>query len=195
MNNKNKREFLLKTLRQNVIEEEMGENTKEESSISSYSVLEGDEVMIFAEQFVKDKGRFVYCESEQDFINKLQSLIQYRKWENILSFSENLHSYLKNIGVETVLENSNAIVGISLCQAMIANVGGFLFTSQQGIGSSVNKLPPILIVVAHTSQIYSNYKEALQPLLNKLPQYIFTLKPSEALNYSVVEFYLYLIDE
>jgi L-lactate dehydrogenase complex protein LldG len=194
MNNKNKRELLLKILRQN-IEEGMGEKEREESPVSSYSVLEGDKVIKFAEQFIKDKGRFVYCENEKDFINKLQSLIQYRKWENILSFSENLHLYLKHIGVETTLHNPNAIVGISLCHAMIANVGSFMVTSQQGIGSNVNKLPSIFIIVAHTSQIYSNYKEALQPLLTQLPQHITTLKSSEALSQSVVEFYLYLIDE
>lgn len=194
MNNKNKRELLLKILRQNM-KEGMGEKENEKTPVPSYCVLEGDKVIKFAEQFVKDKGHFVYCESEQDFVNKFQSLIQYRKWENILSFSENLHSYLKNVGIETTLNNTNAIVGVSLCHAMIANTASFMISSQQGIGSSVNKLPSIFIIIAHSSQICSNYKEALQPLLNNLPSHITTLKPGEGLTQSIVEFYLYLIDE
>lgn len=194
MNNKNKRELLLNILRQNVIKEEIGEE-ENKSPVSSYSNIEQDELMVFAEQFVKNKGRFIYCENEKDFINKLQNLIQYRKWDNILSFSENLHSYLKHSGVETVLENENAIVGISLCQAMIANTGSLLLTSAQGFGSRVNKLPSIFIILAHSSQVYPNYKEALQPILNAVPQNITTIMPSEALQQSVVEFYLYVIEQ
>ena len=92
-------------------------------------------------------------------------------------------------------KNENAIVGISLCQAMIANSGSILITSNQGFGGKVNKLPSIFIVIVHSSQIYSNYKEALQPLLEAIPQNISTIMPSEALKQSVIEFYLYVIEQ
>ena len=62
-------------------------------------------------------------------------------------------------------------------------------------GGRVNKLPSIFIVIVHSSQIYSNYKEALQPLLEAIPQNISTIMPSEALKQSVMEFYLYLIEQ
>ena len=78
---------------------------------------------------------------------------------------------------------------------MIANSGSILITSNQGFGAKVNKLPSIFIVVAHSSQIYSNYKEALQPLLEAIPQNISTIIPSEALKQSVIEFYLYVIEQ
>lgn len=193
-NNKYKREKFLKVVKQNLIAEETGEIEREESPVS-YSKIEEDELMVFAQRFVKANGRFVYCEDEKDFIAKLKSLIDYRKWEKILAFNENLNSYLNSVGVETVLENDNAIVGISLCQAMIANSGSILITSNQGFGAKVNKLPSIFIVIAHSSQIYSNYKEALQPLLEAIPQNISTIMPSEALKQSVIEFYLYVIEQ
>lgn len=193
-NNKYKREKFLKVVKQNLIAEETGEIEREESPVS-YSKIEEDELMVFAQRFVKANGRFVYCEDEKDFIAKLKSLIDYRKWENVLAFNEDLNSYLNSVGVETVLENDNAIVGISLCQAMIANSGSILITSNQGFGAKVNKLPSIFIVIAHSSQIYSNYKEALQPLLEAIPQNISTIMPSEALKQSVIEFYLYVIEQ
>jgi L-lactate dehydrogenase complex protein LldG len=193
-NNKYKREKFLKVVKQNLIAEETGEIEREESPVS-YSKIEEDELMVFAQRFVKANGRFVYCEDEKDFVQKLQSHIAYRKWEKILAFNEDLNSYLNSVGIETVLENDNAIVGISLCQAMIANSGSILITSNQGFGAKVNKLPSIFIVIAHSSQIYSNYKEALQPLLEAIPQNISTIMPSEALKQSVVEFYLYVIEQ
>ena len=194
MSNKHKREKFFKVVKQNIIKQEIGEYEKEESPVSYFAVGQ-DELMAFAEKFVRAKGRFVYCESENDFVQKLQSHIAYRKWEKILTFNEDLNSYLNNVGVETVLENDNAIVGISLCQAMIANSGSILITSNQGFGGKVNKLPSIFIVIAHSSQIYSNYKEALQPLLEAIPQNISTIMPSEALKQSVIEFYLYVIEQ
>lgn len=194
MSNKSKREVFLKVLKQNFIKEEIGDLDKEESPVS-YCDIKGDALMVFAEKFVNSKGRFVYCENEEDFISKLQSLIQYRKWENILAFSENLNSYLKNVGIETTLENENAIVGISLCQSLIANTGSILITSSQGFGGRINKLPSIFIVIATSSQIFPNYKEALQPLLENIPQNISTIMPSEELKQSVIEFYLYVIEQ
>jgi L-lactate dehydrogenase complex protein LldG len=194
MSNRHKREKFLKVVKQNLIAEETGEIEKEESTVSYFAVGQ-DELMAFAEKFVRAKGRFVYCESEKDFKQKLQSLIQYRKWENILAFNDKLNTYLNSVGVETVLENDNAIVGISLCQSLLANSGSILITSNQGFGAKVNKLPSIFIVIAHSSQIYSNYKEALQPLLEAIPQNISTIMPSEALKQSVIEFYLYVIEQ
>lgn len=194
MSNRHKREKFLKVVKQNLIAEETGDIEREESPVS-YSKIEEDELMVFAQRFVKANGRFVYCEDEKDFIAKLKSLIDYRKWEKILAFNENLNSYLNSVGVETVLENENAIVGISLCQAMIANSGSILITSNQGFGERVNKLPSIFIVLAHSSQVCSNYKQALKPLLENIPQNISTFMPSEALKQSVIEFYLYVIEQ
>ncbi len=193
MSNKNRRELFFKVLKQNVIKEEMGEFVKEDSPVS-YSLIEDDELMVFAQRFVNAKGRFVYCENEQDFILKLKSLIEYRKWENIFAFSEDLDLYLRDKAIETTSDSEKAIVGISLCQAMIANSGSVLITSKQGFGETVNKLPSIFIVVAHSLQLYHNYKEALEQLLENIPQSITTFMPSEALKQSVVEFYLYVIE-
>lgn len=193
MSNKNRRELFFKVLKQNVIKEEMGEFVKEDSPVS-YSLIEDDELMVFAQRFVNAKGRFVYCENEQDFILKLKSLIEYRKWENIFAFSEDLDLYLRDKAIETTSDSEKAIVGISLCQALIANSGSVLVTSKQGFGETVNKLPSIFIVVAHSLQLYHNYKEALEQLLENIPQSITTFMPSEALKQSVVEFYLYVIE-
>ena len=193
MGNKNRRELFFKVLKQNVIKEEMGEFVKEDSPVS-YSLIEDDELMVFAQSFVNAKGRFVYCENEQDFILKLKSLIEYRKWDNIFAFSEDLDLYLRDKAIETTSDSEKAIVGISLCQALIANSGSVLVTSKQGFGETVNKLPSIFIVVAHSLQLYHNYKEALEQLLENIPQSITTFMPSEALKQSVVEFYLYVIE-
>ncbi|MBR5254916.1 MAG: LUD domain-containing protein [Bacteroidales bacterium] len=194
MSNKSRRELFFKVLKQNVIKEEIGEFAKEDSPVS-YSKIEEDELMVFAERFVKAKGRFVYCENEKDFIFKLNSLIEYRKWGNIFAFNENLNLYLNNVGIKTTSESEKAIVGISLCQALIADSGSVLITSNQGFGEKVNKLPSVFIVFAHSSQVFPNYKAAIQPLLKNIPQNISTFLPSEALKQSVVEFYLYLIEQ
>lgn len=194
MSNKHKREKFFKVLKHNLIKEEVGEFSKE-TSPASYLKIDEDKLIVFVKKFIQTQGRFVYCESEKDFVQKLQSHISYRKWEKILAFNEDLNSYLNSVGVETVLENDNAIVGISLCQAMIANSGSILITSNQGFGGRINKLPSIFIVVAHSSQVYSDYKQALMPLLGNIPQSITTFMPSEALKQSVIEFYLYVIEQ
>ncbi len=194
MSNKHKREKFLRVIKQNLTKVEIGEFEKKEPPVS-YSKIEQDKLVAFAERFVETKGRFIYCENQEDFIKKLQSHIAYRKWERVLAFNEKLNSYLNSVGVETVLENDNAIVGISLCQAMIANSGSILITSNQGFGGRINKLPSIFIVVAHSSQVYSDYKQALMPLLGNIPQSITTFMPSEALKQSVIEFYLYVIEQ
>ena len=60
MSNRHKREKFLKVVKQNIIKQEIGEYEKEESPVSYFAVGQ-DELMAFAEKFVRAKGRFVYC--------------------------------------------------------------------------------------------------------------------------------------
>lgn len=161
-----------------------------------YIQMNDDPVMIFAESVVSNGGKFIYCKDEEDFINKLQSLIEYRNWSfKITSYDKTLKNFLRTNGINTQEDaKEKNELGITLCNSVSARNSLITITSNQVDGNGFFKLPNILIIIVFTSQITSDLKTSLNQLINDMPKFITTINPNYILKEEIKELYLFTIE-
>ena len=124
----------------------------------------------FAEKLVEVGGNFVYCEDIADFLENLSVLISENNWENIFCIDDNLKRLLTAKGIyfydiEDKFIDMN--VGITGCEQLVARLGSVLISSRQQSGRRMNVFPPVHIVVAFTSQLVYDIKDALVKVKEK----------------------------
>ncbi len=160
---------------------------------SPYCTVDDEPIMIFAEKFVKGKGKFFYCPNENDCVEKLKNLIAYRQWDKVVSFSPSLQTYLSKYGLQTLMDDENTTVGIGLCQALISKTGSIIITSTQGAATHLKHFPPIMIIVAFESQILQDYKTVLENLPQTPPQWVLSIKSGDLVEEEIRELYMFVI--
>ena len=153
-----------------------------------------DPVVYLAEKISSEGGKFFYCQSEDDLVGNLKNLIQYRKWSNIASYSKSLWAYLDGNEITTLLSHTNAKIGISLCQGIVARTGSIILTSLQGIGNNLIHFPPIFIIIASTGQIFNSYKQILSLLPETPPEWVVSIRSGKLINEEIKELYLFVME-
>ncbi|MBX7140151.1 MAG: lactate utilization protein [Chitinophagales bacterium] len=126
--------------------------------------------VIFAEEFTKIQGNFIYCEHEDDFIAQLNSLSEKNNWQNIYTWEYNLQDLFqkhgfKRLRVGNVLDKADA--GITSCECLVARTGSILLTSKKESGRALPIFPPVHIVIAYNNQLYYDLKEAIQKVTER----------------------------
>ena len=168
--------------------------------------------ILFAEEFTKIKGNFVYCENKASFAKQITDLINDRKWDNIFCWECPLQQLLqeqnvKNIKVGTNLDKAD--VGITLVEALVARTGSLILSTHQAAGRTLSIYPPIHIAVAYTNQLVYDIRDGLQVVMekynNKIPSNItITSGPSRTADiektlvlgaHGPKEVYVFLIDQ
>ncbi len=187
------KEKVLKLLRAALLEKGGNAGSKAAGCPEPYCPLPDEPLMVFAEKFVKGKGKFVYCADEKEFVENLRNLISYRKWNKVVSFSPSLQSYLSKFGVKTYIDDEDTTVGIGLCQSIIARTGSIIITSTQGAGTHLRHFTPIMVVIAFESQIQENYKMTLENMPETPPQWVLNIKSGDLIEEEIRELYVFVI--
>ncbi|WDF55288.1 LutC/YkgG family protein [Mucilaginibacter sp. KACC 22063] len=132
--------------------------------------------VMFAEQLVAVAGQFVFCEDEIQFIENLLTLAEERNWHKIYCWEPALQDLLNTYEYphyETDKDFEQAEVGLTLCEALIARNGSILVSNAQAAGRRLSIYPPVHIVLAYTSQLVVDLKDAFnlvkQKYNNQLP--------------------------
>src|SRR6185295_9940163 len=164
------KERILKNIRAALIQPTDQPFPNIDSTSSVYQVAEDSLDVIFAEQFTKIQGNFVYCESEKNFIDQLNSLAQKNDWQNIYAWEFALQDLLQKnsfmrMRVGKNLEKADA--GITTCECLVARTGSILVSSRKESGRALPIFPPVHIVMAYNNQLYYDLKEALQYVVEK----------------------------
>jgi L-lactate dehydrogenase complex protein LldG len=123
----------------------------------------------FAKQFTQLAGQFVICDNKYDFIDKLITLSERKKFKNLYCWEEDLQTQLKDAGLPFNAKKDHLEkmqVAITSCEAIIARTGSALVTSTKN-SRILTVYPPVHIVVAYTSQVVMEIKDGLQVLKNK----------------------------
>ena len=126
--------------------------------------------VIFAEEFTRIQGNFVYCENEKVFLENLDSLAEKNRWENLYVWEFKLQdffqkNFFKRLRVGNSLEKADA--GITTCECLVARTGSILISSRKASGRALPIFPPVHVVVAYQNQLYYDLKEALQYVVEK----------------------------
>lgn len=205
------KERMLKSIRRALIEktENPYPRIDEQSTVFKYSDEEMLEI-VFAEEFAKINGKFIFCESKEQCIEDINALIETNKWENIYAWEKSLTDWLNIPGLKKDdADFLNANVGITTCEALAARTASILISSGTEAGRRLSIYPNIHIVIAYTSQLHKDINEALEVISKKyngkLPSMISnTTGPSRTADIEKTlvlgahgprEIYLFLIDE
>lgn len=138
--------------------------------------------VVFAQQFTAISGQFVFCEDEIHFIENLLNLAEERKWHKIYCWEPPLQDMLTKYDYpyfETDKDFDQAQVGFTLCEALIARNGSIMLSNANMAGRRLSIYPPVHIVLAYTSQLVTDLKDAFKIIKTKygsnLPSMITTV--------------------
>lgn len=164
------KERVLKNIRQALIQPTDVPFPNLDTTSSTYPAPADSLDVIFAEEFTKIQGNFVYCEHEDDFIAQLNSLSEKNNWQNIYAWEFRLQELLqqhsfKRLRVGHVLDKADA--GITTCECLVARTGSILLTSKKESGRALPIFPPVHIVIAYKNQLCYDLKEGIQKVTEK----------------------------
>ncbi len=120
--------------------------------------------LTFAEEFNKVAGKFVYCENENDFLSSLKMLINENSWSPVYCLDKKIKTLLntKDISFTDKQEDFYDLkVAITRCEFLIARLGSAMISSKHDSGRRLNIYPEIHIILAYTSQLVPDLKNAL----------------------------------
>ncbi len=161
------REKILKAVRNALIEP--SENPFSIVDMDSAIFEERDEIpeLIFADEFTKVGGVFVYCENNEDFGVNFKTLSEQKQWNEVFCFEGSIQNMLDKLGIsyQTSKEDLARIqVGITPCEYLIARTGSIMVSSRCQTGRRLNVLPETHIVIAKSNQIVSDIKDAFRQI-------------------------------
>ncbi|MFH1321102.1 MAG: LUD domain-containing protein [Bacteroidota bacterium] len=198
------REKILRNVRKALIHKSTDTSLHSEidfnKGIYAYSDPDRSEMDItFARQFTEVSGKFVFCENENEFIDNLKRLVNETKWENLFCLENYIKELLNKgeisysddaglpesqksdpeISASAPEQADKIIAGITFCEFLIARTGSILISSKQTSGRRLAVFPDVHIVLAYTSQLVQDVKDALQGIRDKygdqLPSMITTI--------------------
>ena len=135
----------------------------------------------FVQNFIKNGGKFLYSENENEVNKNIALIIEENGWKESSLFSLDKeiskkfkldYSFSKNSKDETTCL-------ISTCEYLIADDGSILISSNQVAEKKLNELPENIIILAKTDQLINNISEGLSGIKNSgtsIPSNITNLK-------------------
>ena len=126
--------------------------------------------ILFAEQLTTVSGNFVFCENDIQLIENLLHLAEEKGWRKIYCWEPGLQKLLSTYEFpfySTDTDFLNADVGITACEALVARNGSIMVSNGTEAGRRLSIYPHVHIVIAHTSQLVLDLKDAFKLLKDK----------------------------
>ncbi len=164
------REKTLKKVRDALIEKTETPYPIIDQDSSVYADITEPLDVTFAEALVKIAGKFVYCENEDEFIATLRSFIIEKNWGLLYCQDPKIHQLLKPGGIPYESDPNamlDARIGITRCEYLVARLGTVMVSSRLSPGRRLTVYPEIHLVLAYTSQLVPDLKQALNNLKKK----------------------------
>ncbi len=124
----------------------------------------------FAQEFSKVDGKFVFCETAEEFAAAFIEVAKEQKWSEIYCYNEKIRGLFTGSAIQVkdkIWDVTEAKVAITNCEFLVSRIGGVLMSSKL---SSARKLAAIVdthVVVAYTSQLVPDIKDSLNAIKEK----------------------------
>lgn len=115
----------------------------------------------FVQNFLANKGKFLYCTTLEEVTLNLAQIAEENQWENLICNDLDLLKLVKAIGLNTIEKFSNSHPIFVGCEHLIAENGSILFSSNQLKECKISDLSENFIVYATTSQLVNTNGESL----------------------------------
>lgn len=176
------KEKVLKRIRKALIQKTSIDSSDVDFDSEIYTKTEDPLEITFAQNFSAINGKFVFCEDVNEFIANIALLIKENNWTTIFCLENSIKEILRKGEIQFSDNQRDFLatdIGITLCEYLIARTGSVLVSSKQHSGRRLVVYPNIHIVVAYTSQLVFNIKDALKGIRSKygtqLPSMISTI--------------------
>ncbi|MDQ3193017.1 MAG: lactate utilization protein [Bacteroidota bacterium] len=207
------REKILKKVRNALIHKSSkpeSENIDFESPI--YSKQEESAEITFAQKFTALNGKFAFCENTKEFESIIKEFSAEAALGEIYCAEESIKELLTNAGIkhtDNPAKLTSCEVSVTNCEYLIARTGSIMISSRQSSGRKLPVFPDKHIVVAYSSQLVDDIKDALKAIklkyADKAPSLISLISgPSRTADiektlilgaHGPKEIYLFLIDD
>jgi len=131
----------------------------------AFAKPEGSLEEIFATEFIKLGGKFIFCANEVELLAQINALYDSAGWSQLLCSEPYLQEFFQKGRLDFILpadpKKESAEACITGCEAMIARTGSFLFSSKQAMGRVAPVYFPIHIVVAFARQLVPDIGDGL----------------------------------
>lgn len=181
-NNTTSKEKILKKIRKALIHKSAQEMVDVDKESVIFSPSEEPLEIQFAQNFSAVNGRFVFCENEAEFIENFDFIANDHKWKNLFCLEPAIKELLKKGKINFSDKEADFLstdIGLTLCECLVARTGSIIITSKQASGRRLPVYANFHIVIAYTSQLMYNIKDALkfirEKYKNKLPSMISTI--------------------
>lgn len=137
--------------------------------------------VVFAQQLVAVSGNFIYCEDEIQLLEHLISLTEKYNWRKIYCWEPVAQQLLEKYQYPYYAGDKDfetAEVGITLCETLVARNGSVMLSNGNTAGRRLSIYPHNHVVIAYTSQLVLDLKDAFALLKEKYS----TLLPSMLCN-------------
>ncbi|MCL2417005.1 MAG: lactate utilization protein [Bacteroidales bacterium] len=172
MNTVNDKERTLKSVRDALIERTPSSFHELDLDTSVYHDFKSSLDIEFAENFIRNGGKFVYCENAQEAVDSIRFFSQQEKWDKIYCAEEILQRILNHAELPFT-DNSDELlaqkVGITTCDFLIARTGSIVFSSQSASGRRILSVLNTQIVIGTLDQIQPDLKSAFKLIKDKFP--------------------------
>ncbi len=124
----------------------------------------------FAQELTSAGGVFVYCETEKEVHDGLKYLISEKKWEPVFAFEPWVVELLNRGGIPVRFDQdqvTSAVAGITGCEFLLARLGSVVVSTGQMAGRRIFIFPEYHVVIAKTSQLVTDIRDALQRIRKK----------------------------
>jgi L-lactate dehydrogenase complex protein LldG len=212
MEDSTSREKVLKKVRDALIEKTELPYPVLDQEAPVYEEITENLDIAFAETLVQIGGKFVYCESEDEFTGLLKSFILDKNWGLIFTQDPVIHELFRAGGIPFESRKeflTEAKLGITRCEYLIARLGSVMVSSRLNPGRRIIAFPDTHLVLAYSSQLVPDLKQALAGIKRKyrdqFPSMISIITgPSRTADiektlvmgaHGPKEFYVFLIDD
>lgn len=172
------KEKMLKKIRRALLEKRDNPYPNLEDT-ALYTEYTGHLDVLFAEQLTAVSGNFVFCENEIQLIENLLQLADLKSWRKIYCWEPSLQKILSTYEYPFYSTDTgflDADVGITGCEALVARNGSVMVSNGNEAGRRLSIYPNVHVVIAYTSQLVPDLKDAFKLLkkkyLDKLPSMI-----------------------
>ncbi len=143
----------------------------EKETQSVYAHPDQPQEEIFAGEFIKLGGKFIFCDNEQEFLNNIVILFENRGWEQLLCADERmLRLFINNkLDIVTAADASHeaADACITGCEMLIARTGSVMLSAAQHLGRMAPVYFPVHIVFAYVNQVVPDIEDSFTALRKK----------------------------
>ena len=127
----------------------------------------------FTYNFNKNGGKFLYCENIEEILESFDSILLENDWyeQDVFCIDEMLKTRFDGFNLNFV-RDTKATFLLASCEALVANNGSILLSSNQIKEKNLKELPFNLIMFATTSQLVESISEGLRKIKNQSANYI-----------------------